>query len=54
MKDVADLPKINARLRQAGYSEADLRKIWSGNILRVMRPAVANTATAAKAATPAG
>ncbi|MCI3180156.1 peptidase M19 [Caulobacter sp. CCUG 60055] len=54
MKDVADLPKINARLRQAGYSEADLRKIWSGNILRVMRQAEANKATAAKAATPAG
>ena len=36
MEDVSDLPKITARLRQAGYSEADLRKIMGGNLLRVL------------------
>lgn len=37
MMDVAALPKVTERLLAAGYSEADLRKIWSGNVLRVMR-----------------
>jgi membrane dipeptidase len=31
----ADLPKITAALKQRGYSEADCRKIMSGNLLRV-------------------
>jgi membrane dipeptidase len=31
----ADLPKITAALRERGYSEADCRKIMSGNLLRV-------------------
>jgi membrane dipeptidase len=34
---VADLPKITEALMQRGYSEADVRKILGGNILRVMR-----------------
>jgi len=37
MEDVADLPKVTAALKQAGYSDADVAKIWSGNVLRVMR-----------------
>ena len=37
MMDVAGLPEISKRLIAAGYSEADLAKIWSGNALRVMR-----------------
>ena len=31
----ADLPKITAELKKRGYSEADCRKIMSGNLLRV-------------------
>lgn len=37
MESVADLPKVTARLRAAGYSEADIHKIWGGNVLRLMR-----------------
>ena len=39
LEDVTDLPRITARLRQAGYSESDLAKLWSGNLLRIMRAA---------------
>jgi membrane dipeptidase len=45
MEDVADLPKVTAALKQAGYSDEDVAKIWSGNTLRVLR-AVEDTATA--------
>lgn len=37
MEDIASLPKITAALKKAGYSDADVAKIWSGNVLRVMR-----------------
>ena len=37
MEDVAEIPEISKRLLAAGYTEQDLGKIWSGNILRVMR-----------------
>ena len=36
MQDITGLPKITAALLDAGYSEADLTKIWGGNVLRVM------------------
>jgi membrane dipeptidase len=36
MEDVVDLPRITAALLKAGYSEADIQKIWSGNLLRVL------------------
>jgi membrane dipeptidase len=36
MEDISALPKITARLRQAGISDADIQKIWSGNVLRVL------------------
>ena len=36
MEDVIDLPKITAALLKAGYSETDIQKIWSGNVLRVL------------------
>jgi membrane dipeptidase len=39
MPDISLLPRITARLRQAGYSEADIAKIWSGNMLRLLRQA---------------
>ena len=41
LEDVADLPKITARLRREGYGEADIEKIWSGNVLRLLRQAEA-------------
>ena len=46
MKDISGLPAITARLRQAGYSEADIEKIWSGNVLRLMRQAERHAAKA--------
>ena len=39
MEDVADLPKVTVALKKAGYSDADVAKIWSGNVLRVLRAA---------------
>ena len=36
MQDITDLPRITAALLKAGYSEADIAKIWGGNVLRVM------------------
>jgi membrane dipeptidase len=39
MEDVADYPKITARLLAEGYTEADCAKIWSGNTLRLLRAA---------------
>ncbi|EQB05386.1 dipeptidase [Sphingobium indicum] len=41
LEDVLDLPKITAALLKAGYSEADVQKIWSGNVLRVLAAAEA-------------
>lgn len=40
-EDISALPQVTARLRRAGYSEADLQKLWSGNVLRVLRAAEA-------------
>ncbi len=46
MSDITDLPKITDALLAAGYSEADLAKIWGGNMMRLMRAAeAARTAT---------
>ena len=50
LEDVADLPKITAALKAAGYSDADVAKIWSGNVLRVMR---AVEEVSARASSPA-
>ncbi len=36
MEDISALPKVTERLKQAGYSDADIEKMWSGNILRVL------------------
>jgi membrane dipeptidase len=49
-EDVADLPKVTARLKAAGYSDADVAAIWGGNVLRVVRQAqaYATKQTAAK------
>ena len=39
MEDVADIPMITESLLEEGYDEEDLAKIWSGNVLRVLRAA---------------
>jgi membrane dipeptidase len=44
LEDIADLPKITKALLAAGYSEADVAKIWSGNVLRVLAAAEAEAA----------
>lgn len=36
LEDVSALPRITERLLAAGYSEADIRAIWGGNLLRVL------------------
>ena len=41
MADIADLPKVTAALKARGFSEADIQKVWSGNVLRVLRAAQA-------------
>lgn len=38
-EDITALPKVTERLLAAGYSEADIAKIWSGNVLRILRAA---------------
>ena len=39
LEDIEAHPKITARLRAAGYSRADLQKMWSGNLLRILQAA---------------
>jgi membrane dipeptidase len=39
LEDVASIPKITEALLAKGYSESDLQKIWSGNVLRLLRAA---------------
>jgi membrane dipeptidase len=41
MDDVTAIPRITARLLAEGYNEADIGKVWSGNVLRVLRAAEA-------------
>ncbi len=41
LEDVSMIPRITEALLQAGYTEADLAKIWSGNVLRLLRTAEA-------------
>lgn len=36
IEDVTALPKVTERLKAAGYSDADIEKMWSGNVLRVL------------------
>ena len=36
IEDISALPKVTERLKAAGYSDADLEKMWGGNILRVL------------------
>jgi len=41
LEDISKLPQVTERLRQAGYSDADLAKMWGGNILRIVQEAAA-------------
>ena len=36
IEDISALPKVTERLKAAGYSDTDIEKMWSGNILRVL------------------
>ena len=36
IEDITALPKVTARLKEAGYSDADIEKMWSGNVLRIL------------------
>ena len=46
MQDITALPRITARLRREGFSEADIAKVMGGNLLRVMRQVQAAAAPA--------
>jgi membrane dipeptidase len=39
IEDITGHPRMTERLLGAGYSESDIEKIWSGNVLRVLRAA---------------
>lgn len=39
LDDITALPKVTARLKAAGYSNADLAKMWNGNVLRLLERA---------------
>ena len=39
LEDVTALPKITAALENAGFADCDIGKMWSGNLLRVLRSA---------------
>ena len=39
MEDITALPRITARLRREGFKDADIAKIWSGNVLRILKAA---------------
>lgn len=38
-RDITYLPRVTERLLAEGYSEEDLGKMWSGNVLRVLKTA---------------
>jgi membrane dipeptidase len=38
-RDITFMPKVTERLLKEGYTEADLGKMWSGNVLRVLKAA---------------
>ncbi len=36
INDVSEMPNLTAELLKRGYSEKDIRKIWGGNLMRVL------------------
>lgn len=53
LRDVTDIPRITQALISAGYSRTDIEKIWSGNVLRLLRAAETYAQTAQQPATTA-
>lgn len=51
LDDVSKYPNLTRKLLESGYSAADIRKIYRGNLLRVMRSAEKTAAAMAKAST---
>ena len=45
-QDASQTPNVTAELRRRGFSDADIAKIWGGNLLRAWQAAI-------DAATPA-
>jgi membrane dipeptidase len=39
MEGIEALPRITERLKAEGYSAADIEKMWSGNVLRILEQA---------------
>lgn len=39
LSDITAVPKVTARLKAAGYSDSDIKRMWGGNVLRIMRAA---------------
>jgi membrane dipeptidase len=39
LRNISDLPHVTARLKAEGYTDSDLEKMWSGNVLRILRAA---------------
>lgn len=52
-EDARDYPKLTARLLEEGFSRDDLQKIWSGNVLRVLRAAEAQARSTVAPPSPA-
>ncbi len=44
LQDITAQPRITQALSAAGYAEADIAKMWSGNVLRILRAAEAHAA----------
>ena len=42
LEDISKMPKLAAALKQKGYIDADIQKIWGGNVLRLIRTVVGN------------
>ena len=40
LEDISKMPQLAAALKKKGYSDAEIRKIWGGNVLRVFREVV--------------
>jgi membrane dipeptidase len=42
LEDISKMPKLATALKKKGYSDSDIQKIWSGNVLRLIRAVVGN------------
>jgi membrane dipeptidase len=48
LEDVSALPRITERLLAAGYTDKDIKNIWGGNLLRVLRQVQSKAGKASK------